>query len=466
MPSKFECTYCGSKRFKSLGGLKQHQAKAATCRDAYHADMNLGICMETQENTMVVDNPSVQDQPLPRRSARVSASRDACATANEHEADASRSPAVDRNDDPDDETSENSMGQVKNSDPPHQESDDSDEESEVYDDDDDRDIDDFQHNGLQDFLPPLESDSDSCSSSDSDGTHEEYNEWDDDEDSVAEVCPRFHKFCEGSRYNEALSGPERTGIKLMKKLRDNKAPLKAYDDLFQWHLEEKGAIFEGDTPATAGERHYISRERLMKNLMGRYGIDKMKPHERTVRLPFSNEVITIPCHHFHHCLEALLTDPRITDDHYTFFNDDPMAGPSESDTIGDLNTGQAYKDTYEVLINAGDGEQLLGIIFYIDGAATGLFADLPVTIVKFSLSIFTNEARKKDYCWANLGYIPQVQVSDSAGKRTVEESGHMEAEDLDRMEGEGDLHEEDEDSDGRMRIFLESRHRIFMRYWR
>ena len=80
-----------------------------------------------------------------------------------------------------------------------------------------------------------------------------------------------------------------------------------------------------------------------------------------------------------------MTDPRITEDHYTFFNDDPMAGPSESDTIGDLNTGQAYKDTYEVLINAGDGEQLLGIIFYIDGAATGLFADLPVTIVKFSL---------------------------------------------------------------------------------
>ena len=131
----------------------------------------------------------------------------------------------------------------------------------------------------------------------------------------------------------------------------------------------------------------------MKNLMGRHGTDKMKSHERMVRLPFFNEVIRIPCHHFHHCLEALLTDPRRTDYHYTFFNDDPMAGPSESDAIGDLNTGQAYKDTYEVLINAGKGAQLLGIIFYVDGAATGLFADLPVTIVKFSLSIFTNEAR-------------------------------------------------------------------------
>ena len=78
--------------------------------------------METQENTMVVDNPFVQDQPLPRRSARVSASRDACTTANEH-ADAARSPADDRNTDPDDGTSEHSMGQIKNSDPPHQESD-------------------------------------------------------------------------------------------------------------------------------------------------------------------------------------------------------------------------------------------------------------------------------------------------------------------------------------------------------
>ena len=391
MPPKFKCKYCQSNRFKTLGGLKQHQSKSASCRDAYHRDMNLGICMETQENMVSLEDPSLQDQPLPRRSARVLSARDADSTANEHAVDASRNQAVGRNADFDSGTEENSMGQVENPDPPHQESEASDEESEAYDDDDDRDIDDFYTSNANDFLPPLESDSESSCSSDSDGPHEENDEWDSDDDSVAGVHDRFRDFCRASKRNKELTKPERTGIRLMKKLRDSKAPLRAYEDLYQWHLEEKGVIYEGDTPATAGHEHYISREKLMENLMGRYGIDKMRPHERTIKLPFSNEFITIPCHHFHQCLEALLTDPRITDDHYTFFNDDPMAGPSESDNIGDLNTGQAYKDAYEAYVNADDGEQLLGIIFYIDGAATGLFADLPVTIVKFSLSIFTNE---------------------------------------------------------------------------
>ena len=118
MPPKFKCKYCGSNRFKTLGGLKQHQSKSASCRDAYHHDLNLGICMATQENTMAVQDLSLQDQPLPRRSARVLSARDADSTANEHAVDASRNQAVGRNADVDGGTEENSMGQVENPDPP------------------------------------------------------------------------------------------------------------------------------------------------------------------------------------------------------------------------------------------------------------------------------------------------------------------------------------------------------------
>ena len=90
---------------------------------------------------MAVQDLSLQDQPLPRPSARVLSARDADSTANEHAVDASRNQAVGRNADIDGGTEENSMGQVENPDPPHQESDDSEEESEVYDDDDDCNID-------------------------------------------------------------------------------------------------------------------------------------------------------------------------------------------------------------------------------------------------------------------------------------------------------------------------------------
>ena len=49
---------------------------------------------------------------------------------------------------------------------------------------------------------------------------------------------------------------------------------------------------------------------------------------------------------------------------------------------------------------------LLHVIFYINGANTGQFVDLPLTAVKISLGIFMRKARDKDYMWGTLGYIP------------------------------------------------------------
>jgi hypothetical protein len=59
---------------------------------------------------------------------------------------------------------------------------------------------------------------------------------------------------------------------------------------------------------------------------------------------------------------------------------------------------------------------LLPVIFYIDAATTGQFADLPVTAVKFSLGIFTRLARQKEYCWQILGYIPAITKHKSKGR--------------------------------------------------
>ena len=62
---------------------------------------------------------------------------------------------------------------------------------------------------------------------------------------------------------------------------------------------------------------------------------------------------------------------------------------------------------------------LLPIIFYIDGATTGQFANSPVTAVKFSLGIFTRKACKKEFCWRTLGCVPAVskhiKVLEQAG---------------------------------------------------
>ena len=133
------------------------------------------------------------------------------------------------------------------------------------------------------------------------------------------------------------------------------------------------------------------------------------PHEETVRLPHRKEVVKVPCHRAIDCLERLLTDPRITDDDYCFFDDDPRAPPPDDlDYIGDINTGSAYVDTYKKLVDTPGKEQLMGVIFYIDGASCGHFANLPVTAVKMSLTCFTRKARLKEHPWVPHGYIPHI----------------------------------------------------------
>ena len=83
---------------------------------------------------------------------------------------------------------------------------------------------------------------------------------------------------------------------------------------------------------------------------------------------------------------SLLTDPKIKDEDYMFFGDDPLAPPPDNlRYVKDLNTGCAYRKTFAKLITNVGKQVLLPVIFYIDGVNTGHFADLPVTAVKFPL---------------------------------------------------------------------------------
>ena len=48
---------------------------------------------------------------------------------------------------------------------------------------------------------------------------------------------------------------------------------------------------------------------------------------------------------------SLLTDPRWVSEDWLYFDDDPFAGPPENlSYVGDLNTGEAYLETYRKLI--------------------------------------------------------------------------------------------------------------------
>jgi hypothetical protein len=69
---------------------------------------------------------------------------------------------------------------------------------------------------------------------------------------------------------------------------------------------------------------------------------------------------------------------RITADDYLFFGNNPLSLPPVDcgSVLGDINTGLAYSETYRKQVIKKPGQQvLLPVIFYIDSAATGQFAE-------------------------------------------------------------------------------------------
>jgi hypothetical protein len=116
-----------------------------------------------------------------------------------------------------------------------------------------------------------------------------------------------------------------------------------------------------------------------------------------------------------------------------------LSDDDKENFIGDINTGRAYRESYAKYIQKRGKQVLLPIIFYIDGAATGQFANLPVTPLKFTLGIFNRKAREKPHLWRTLGYVPAVSSERSRGRRQLAESGHVDAPMLnqDLLENEG-----------------------------
>jgi hypothetical protein len=144
-----------------------------------------------------------------------------------------------------------------------------------------------------------------------------------------------------------------------------------------------------------------------------------------MKLPFSLATARIVTNSASWCIQSLLTDPHITDNDFLFHNNDPLAPPPTTiDIISNINTSKAYVKSYKQYIKKPGEEVLLPILFYIDGAATGQFADLPITPLRITLGIFNRKAREKGYSWRMVGYVPAYSVEEATGNCTLDRFGH------------------------------------------
>ena len=243
---------------------------------------------------------------------------------------------------------------------------------------------------------------------------------------------------------------EEAAIELMDTLRRKKATLDTYDNVMEWHLRQTNNMGDAEPyNPSVGTAGFHTRQVMMKKLARRYNKEVNLFRERKIVLPSSGAKVNLIHYDFRDKLVSLLTDPRLTDDDFLHFNDDPFAPPPpDLDYIGDVNTGLAYKAAYKELITKPGQQILVPIIWYIDGCVTGQFDKCNVEALKFSLGILTNQARDKPFAWETAGYVPNYSKSDSRGKKLLQITNHAAAHLLPVDDDEGMDEEADTESEG------------------
>lgn len=239
---------------------------------------------------------------------------------------------------------------------------------------------------------------------------------------------RFKHYCDEAEHNMMpdLTEQQARGVRLLNILRKKHTTLDTYDDVMKWHFCETGLLDNDEKLKDAGDE-YISRTTLLADLAKRYNMVTKLPLVKPVKLPHSKQAVDLVCHDAWGCFESLLSDPRLTDDDFWFFNDDPFADPPESvSVITDLHTGMAYREAHK-LYKKKPNQIVLPIVLYLDGANTGAMKNMPITALKMTLGIFTRKYRELDEAWRVLGHVHTVSKNQAKAKKLFKESNHVDS---------------------------------------
>jgi hypothetical protein len=214
----------------------------------------------------------------------------------------------------------------------------------------------------------------------------------------------------------------KAAVELMSLMNTKGGSLELYTSIFDWHMRHLKTHTR------------VAPEQLHRELSKRYNLEVTMPVKKKTYLPHAKTTIDIVTHNCVSQTVDLLTDPRISEEDYLFFDQDPRNGPPEDFVmLDDVNTGRAYRETYNQLIRpqpiTADGRHkvLVGYIFYLDSCVTGQFGSLPIEILKFSLTLFNSEVRKNDWAWRNLGYVKTLLKETGQAEVLLKESKHIDA---------------------------------------
>jgi len=243
-----------------------------------------------------------------------------------------------------------------------------------------------------------------------------------------EMRDSFKAYCEDAVGNmfPQLTKEEERAIRLLAITRKKKTSLDTYDEVMLWHLREIGTVDDHDTLKEAGDE-YISRDKLLADLAKRYNMVSKFPFTKPCLLPHAKQKVDLTCFDAWGCFESLLTDPRLTDDDFGFFGNDPFGDPPKDLTIlMDLQTGRAYREAHRQY-KKKPNQIVLPVPLYLDAANTGQMKNMPVNALKMTLGIFTRKYRELDYAWRVLGHVHSVSKNQAKAKKIFRKSKHIDA---------------------------------------
>lgn len=198
---------------------------------------------------------------------------------------------------------------------------------------------------------------------------------------------------------------EQAHLDLLQTLGQLGAPMKSYDAIMQWKNRSirNGYIFRDEA--------ITSRKTILTRTSKRLNRESLKPIVGQLHLPYTDVTVDITYYKAAAVLADLASDKELNTSENLIFdgdwnvNQDPFAVPDGS-TIGDLNTGKAFRMTHkQVCKNPND--MLLACPLAIDQTVCdiGGAARLPLEPIQIQWGNVKFDVRKKASAMRVLGYI-------------------------------------------------------------
>ena len=206
-------------------------------------------------------------------------------------------------------------------------------------------------------------------------------------------------------------------VHLMQILREMDCPVKAYDGIMKW--VQKWSSESGSSSIFDNPDLFTRRNTVIQSLSTRYQLKGLYPREEKLYLyspsERKNHSLTISVFDFKDQLLSLLRDKELmSTSNLSLDGPEPGLHPKFDDYISEINHGEWYQNAiqyYEKKCGPEKNRVICGIILTVDKTHTDSKGKLCLEPVKFSLTLFNTETRrKKKQAWKRLGYINDLDA--------------------------------------------------------